>query len=98
MALSDETYLAGTFTGTGQSDHIVCEGHARFELNFGTGTVKLQESFDAVTWYTAKMPDGSTDASWTADVALPLFYPVQTFVRFDCTAHSGDITYKLRRG
>lgn len=99
MALvEDQSYLAGTFDSATQSDYILVEGNARFELNFGSGTVALQESFDAVTWYTAKMPDGTTDASWTADVALSLFYPVQTYVRFNCSSYSSDITYKLRKG
>lgn len=99
MALvSGQSYLSGSFGSATNSDHILVEGNARMELNFGTGTVVLQESFDGSTWYTAKMPDGTTDASWTADIALALFYPVQTYVRFNCTSYTSAITYLLRKG
>lgn len=88
--------LSGTFTSATASDAIQILGDASFQLNFGTGTVSLQTSINAVDFFIATLPDGSTAATWTADAANGLYFPVPTWVRFNCSAYTADITYLLQ--
>ena len=99
MALkTGQSYVSGTFSATGRSDHLLVQGHASFRLDFGTGTVTLDLSDNGTDWITAKMPDASSDASFTADIDLPLFFPTPKYVSFNCSAYTSAIAYRLQCG
>lgn len=87
--------LSGTFTGTGRSDHLMCKGPMLAFLNFGTGTVTIDVSRDETNWFTIRLPDGSTAASYTADAVVPLQFDVPVWVSFNCSAFTASITYEL---
>jgi hypothetical protein len=88
--------LAGTFSSQSTSDAIQVLGDASFQLDFGSGTVSLQTSIDGANFFIAKLPDGSTAATWTADMAAGLYFPTPTWVRFDCSSYTSTITYILQ--
>lgn len=99
MALTTDKKISGTFSGMGSSDHFLVTGWVRIQADVGAGTtVVIKESADASLWMATKMPDGSTDNAFTADFALPLFFPVQTFVKLECTVYGASTPYDLRMG
>lgn len=99
MALTSDKKISGTFTGTGSSDHFLVSGWARVQADVGSGTtVVIKESIDGTNWWASKMPDGSTDNAFTADFALPMFFPVQTYVKLECTVYGASTPYDLRMG
>lgn len=98
MALvTGRSSVSGSFTGTGRSDHLLMQGHCSMRLDFGTGTVTLDVSDDGSTWITSKMPDGTTAASFTADVDLNLFFATPKYVSCNCSAYTSTITYRLQQ-
>lgn len=99
MALTTDKKISGTFSGTGPSDYFLVEGWARAQADVGSGTtVVIKESLDASLWIASKLPDGSTDNAFTADFAVPLFFPVQTYVKLECTVYGASTPYDLRKG
>lgn len=83
---------SGTFTATGASDPIIIgRGHSlvNISLNFGTGTVALQRSFDdGTTWLTVK--------EYTADAEEQFEdYEAGNQYRLNCSAYTSDIDYRL---
>lgn len=81
--------VAGTFTSTGSSDAATLFAPTQFGLDFGTGTVQLQVSYDGGTnWHTVE--------SYTADVHDRVNPPATGLRwRFNCSVHSADIDYFL---
>lgn len=87
--------LIGTISSAAATDAIQILGDASFQLKFtGTATVSLQTSIDGgVTFFISKLPDGVTASTWTADVALGLYFQVPTWVRFNCSAYTDPVNY-----
>jgi len=85
--------LAGSFTGTGQSDEIGFRGNFNVSLSgFGTATVSLERSFDSgSTWKTVE--------EFTADTEKYGFEPEPKVIyRFNCSAYtSGTVAYRLSK-
>lgn len=92
--------LTGTFTGTGQSEDLVIDRPAGYQLDgFGTATVSIQGN-TGDGWVILKLADDSTNATFTADRIGTIGWDgVNMRVRFDCSSHSsGTITYRLSKG
>lgn len=90
------TKLSGTFAATGTSDAVFVKGINKIELNFGSGSVTLQRSLDSgATFVDVVLPDGITAAAFTADAAFDYDAGTGSLLRFNCTSHSSDITYKV---
>lgn len=99
MALTTDKKISGTFSGIGSSNHFLVEGWVRIQADVGSGTtVVIKESLDESLWIASKMPDGTTDNAFTADFSLPLFFPVQTYVKLECTVYGASTPYDMRRG
>lgn len=90
--------LAGSLGSATATDAIQVLGDASFQLDFtGTATVSLQTSIDGgVTYFIARLPDGTSAATWTADVAMGLYFPTPTWVRFNCSAYTDAVNYVLQ--
>lgn len=81
--------VSGTFTGVGQSDSIQISRSADLSLEFGTGTVVLQRSFDGGNnWHTIQSYTG--DAQEAIEPGTPGY-----IYRLNCTAHSANIDYRI---
>ena len=81
--------VTGTFDAVENSTVLkVSNAHFTVSLNFGTGTVKLQRSFDGSTWLDVK--------EYTADTEENGFEPATgVSYRLACTAYTADIDYVL---
>lgn len=82
--------VTGTFDAVETSETIqVTNSHFTVSLSFGTGTVKLQRSFDeGTTWKDVK--------TYTESVEENGFEPATGVqYRLNCTAHTSDIDYIL---
>lgn len=80
----------GTFDATGNSGNImVSKADLTISLDFGTGTVVLERSFDdGSNWKTIK--------TYTADVEENAFEPATgVLYRLNCTAYTADIDYVI---
>ena len=99
MALSTAPSVSGTFSGTGSSDYFLVDGWCEAQADVGSGTtVVIKKSYDASLWVALKLPDGTTDNAYTADFSVPLFFPVQCYVKLECTVYGASTPYTLRRG
>lgn len=98
MAQASGNVLTGTFSATGRSDWLVMTA-GDIEINFGTATVTVDVSTDnGSTWFTLKLPDMSTAASFTADVFMSVGpFAVPTAVSLNCSAYTSSTTYKIRK-
>ena len=91
--------VAGSFTGTGNSDAMQVRGGVNITLS-GTfvATVQPQRSFDGgTTWHSLATLDGFAVRSFTAPISLPLWEPEEgVLYRLACTAYSsGTVVYRL---
>jgi hypothetical protein len=80
--------IQGTFAATGSSDVVSCHT-AIIDLTFaGTATVNIQWAVDGSTFRTIEAITSSTQYVFEPGVHVPL--------RLNCSAHTNDVTYKIR--
>lgn len=87
--------IAGTFTGTGNSASARVLYAYNVSLVFaGTGTVLVRRSFDdGVTWETLRTVTNASPSTERFYVGTEPEMGV--LYRFECSAHGGNITYRL---
>jgi hypothetical protein len=90
--------LTGTITGTGRTDWLVMTD-GDLQINFGTATVTVDVSNDnGGSWTTLKLPDMTSDASFTADVYMALGpFPRPVAISLNCSSYTSSTSYVLRK-
>ena len=83
-----------TYAGTGASDAIWIGNGATYQINIGTGTVRLEGSLDGTNFVTIPLTDGTTAASFTASTTGNLD-PTPMWARFNCTAYTSGVSALL---
>lgn len=83
-----------TYAGTGASDAIWIAAGASYQINIGTGTVRLEGSLDGTNFVTIPLPDGTTGTSFTASTIGSLV-PAPMWARFNCTAFTSAVSAQM---
>lgn len=94
MANVTANEVSKTYAGTGASDALWGGNGVTYQINIGTGTVKLEGSVDGTNFVTLPLPDGTTASSWTAGTA-GMLDPVPMWVRANCTAYTSGVSVVL---
>lgn len=81
-------------SASGASDAIWIGNGATYQINIGTGTVKIEGSVDGTNFVTLPLTDGTTAASFTASTAGKLD-PTPMWARFNCTAYTSAVSASL---
>lgn len=94
MANVTSNTVEKTYSTTGASDALWCGNGVSYQINIGTGTVKLEASLDGTNFVTLPLPDGSTAASFTSST-LGSLRSMPMWVRTNCTAYTSGVSILL---
>jgi hypothetical protein len=90
--------LSGTFSGTGPSASVKVFGAFNIALwgTFTGSTIALERALDGTNFIAVATDGLGTPASYTSPVSVTgLEVEADVFYRFNCTAFSGAVNYRL---
>jgi len=94
MANDTANVVEKTYSTTGASDALWCGNGVTYQINIGTGTVKLEASVDGTNFVTIPLPDGTTATAFTSGTVGSL-RPMPMWVRANCTAYTSGVSVTL---